>query len=315
MNNPICSKLLQAAGLLAGLGLLGGAADAAESIACPPAAKHGAMSAPSISTRPNGATTTVYDFETIKLHAYTAPKEALRTSTYVVEGPHKLVVIEPQFMNSLSKDFRAYVDTLGKPIDRVLVTDRDPDHYFGLAAGFSDVPAYALPNVISVIEKEGPGLLEERRKIFGDEMPKQHVAPTHALKTGKETIDCVHYRFDASTDDEGGQQITIRLPDYGVIATGDISSNHCHIVPGKATAARLLAFDKARKSYKLVLPANGVPADGRLFAENLAYLKSVDNDLKEATTAEAYEARLKQQYPDYDCDAYLHFYVPAHYSK
>jgi hypothetical protein len=302
-----------ALGLLAGGLLLSGSAAADET--CPSVAKTAVKKAPvaATSNRANGATTTVYDFKTLKIHAYTAPKQALRTSSYVIEGPHKLVVIEPQFMNSLSKDFRAYVDSLGKPIDRVLVTDRDPDHYFGLATGFTDVPAYALPSVISVIDKEGPALLEERRKVFGEEMPKQQLVPGHALNTGKETIDCVHYQFDASTDDEGGQQATIRLPDYGVIATGDIASNRCHIVPGKATEQRLKAYAKNAKAYSLVLPANGLPSDSQLFKTNLAYLKKVKANLKVAKTAEAYQKLMTTAYPDYDCEIYFMFYVPAHY--
>lgn len=266
-------------------------------------------------TRTNGATTTLYDFKTVRIHAYTAPRQALRTSTYVIEGSHQLVVIEPQFMNSLSKDFRAYVDSLGKPVERVLVTDRDPDHYFGLAAGFTDAPAYALASVISVIETQGAALLEERRKVFGDEMPKQQVVPGHTLKTGSETIDCVRYQFDASTDDEGGQQVTISLPDYGVVATGDIALNRCHLIPGAAIEQRLNGYAKHAKDYQLVLPSNGVPADGRVFAANLGYLATVKKNLAKAKTAEDYRQRMLKAYPDYDCEAYFMFYVPAHYQK
>lgn len=306
-------SLLSRAGLLflAGLSLSVQAAPPA----CPAPAKLKAMPDPASASRPNGATTTVYDLKTVKIHAYTAPKQALRTSTYVIEGPAKLVVIEPQFMNSMAKDFRAYVDSLGKPIDRVLVTDRDPDHYFGLAAAFTEVPAYALPSVIDVIDREGPALLEERRQIFGEEMPQKQLAPTHALKTGPETIDCVAYRFDASRDDEGGQQLAVRLPEYGVIATGDIVSNQSHLVPGPATEKRLKEFVKTAKSYKLVLPSNGVPADGKLFAENLAYLAAIGKNLKEAKSAEDYQARMLQAYPDYSNEIYFNFYVPGHFAK
>lgn len=300
-----------ALGLLAS-GVLG-SASATEG--CPAPAKLKAMPDPASATRPSGAATTVYDLKTVKIHAYTAPKQALLTSTYVIEGPAKLVVIEPQFMNSMAKDFRAYIDGLGKPIDRVLVTDRDPDHYFGLAAAFTEVPAYALPSVIEVIDREGPALLEERKKIFGGEMPQKQLAPTHALKTGKETIDCVAYQFDASKDDEGGQQLAVRLPEYGVIATGDIASNHSHIVPGPATEKRLQGFAKAAKSYKLVLPSNGVPADGKLFAENLAYLAAIAKNLKAAKSAEDYQGRMLQAYPGYSNEIYFNFYVPGHFAK
>jgi glyoxylase-like metal-dependent hydrolase (beta-lactamase superfamily II) len=303
--------------IILGLLAIGPAPGSADTGTCPPQPRKAQLKAPAAETanRPSGATTSVYDFKSLKVHAYTAPKQALRTSSYVIEGPSKLVVIEPQFMNSLSKDFRAYVDGLGKPVERVLVTDRDPDHYFGLAAGFTDTPAYALASVISVIDKEGPALLEERRKIFGEEMPKQQVAPSHALETGRAAIDCVNYQFDASTDDEGGQQLAISLPDYGVIATGDIALNHCHLVPGTATETRLKSYAKDAKAYTLVLPSNGVPASGKLFGENLDYLKKVKINLQKAKTAEEYQKSMTAAYPGYDCDIYFMFYVPAHFQK
>lgn len=282
---------------------------------CPRVVKPTVLPTPMISTRASGATITVYDFKTLKIHAFTAPKQALRTSTYVIEGLNKLVLIEPQFMNSLAKDFRAYVDGLGKPIDRMIVSDRDPDHYFGLATGFSDVSAYALQSVIDTINKEGPRLLVERRQMFGEEMPEHHVAPTQVLKPGPSRIDCIAYRFDASTDDEGGQQIVIHLPEYGIVFTGDIAANQCHLIPGTANEDRLFTFAKTAKNFLLVLPSNGVPSNNELFSENLAYLQSVKKGLQKSKTAEEYTARMVKQYPDYDCDAYFYFYVPARYQK
>jgi len=282
---------------------------------CPAVVKPKELPTPRSETRPSGATITVYDFSTLKVHAFTAPKPAMRTSTYVLEGARQLVIIEPQFMNSLAKDFRAYVDSLSKPIERIIVSDRDPDHYFGLASGFKDIPAYALSSVIATINKEGPKLVVERRKVFGPEMPDQQVAPSHALSTGRTTIDCIRYHFDSSTDDEGGQQITVNLPEYGIVFTGDIASNRCHLVPSKATEKRLADFVKHSKDYLLVLPSNGLPGNSQIFTDNLAYLKSVQQGLKEAKTAEEYQARMIKQYPDYDCDVYFHFYVPAYYQK
>lgn len=282
---------------------------------CPKPITPTSLPTPVITTRPSGATITIYDFTTLKIHAFTAPKPALRTSTYVLEGPKKLVIIEPQFMNSLAKDFRSYIDSLKKPLDRIIISDRDPDHYFGLAAAFKNIPAYALPTVIATINKSGPALLEERRKIFGPEMPEQHPTPKQSLSTGNTVIDCIKYQFDSSTDDEGGLQVTLTLPEYHVLFTGDISSNKCHLVPGKATQERLSAFEKNASNYLLILPGNGVPTDNKIFAENLKYLQSVAKFLAESPTPEDYQARIIKSYPDYDCEIYFNFYVPAYYKN
>jgi len=316
MNNPIRFHLSRIASYF-GLFLIVSTFSVAQAVpaTCPRVTKPTEIPAPVSSTRTSGATVTIYDFKTLKIHAFTAPKQALRTSSYVIEGLHKLVLIEPQFMKSLSKDFRAYVDSLGKPIDRMIVSDRDPDHYFGLASGFTTVSAYALQSVIDTINKEGPKLLVERRKMFGEEMPEHQVAPTQVLKTGPATIDCITYQFDASTDDEGGQQIAVHLPEVGIVFTGDITGNHCHLIPGKANEDRLSAFAKVAKDFLLVLPSNGVPSNNKLFSENLAYLASAKKNLQEAKTADEYKTRMMKQYPDYDCDAYFYFYVPGHYQK
>lgn len=63
-----------------------------------------------------------------------------------------IVLVDGQFLVSCARAFRDYADSLGKPIDRLYVSHRHPDHWFGLGAAFSDVTIYALPETRDFIQ-------------------------------------------------------------------------------------------------------------------------------------------------------------------
>src|SRR5205814_10503969 len=89
----------------------------------------------------------------------------IANATHIIESKSKLVLVDGQFLAPYARKFRYYADSLGKPIDRLYLSHRHPDHWFGLGTAFSDIPIYALPETISFVKEHGEDSLEDHRKL------------------------------------------------------------------------------------------------------------------------------------------------------
>ena len=83
----------------------------------------------------------------VRIHSFISSftDNNIANATHIIESANKLVLIDGQFLAPYAAKFRQYADSLGKPIDRLFLSHRHPDHWFGLGPAFSDVPVYALP--------------------------------------------------------------------------------------------------------------------------------------------------------------------------
>src|SRR4051812_16855845 len=79
----------------------------------------------------------------------------IANATHIIESENKLVLIDGQFLVPYARAFRAYADGLAKPIERLYLSHRHPDHWFGLGAAFRDVSVYALPETIAFLKEHG----------------------------------------------------------------------------------------------------------------------------------------------------------------
>lgn len=84
-------------------------------------------------TRATGAQLQVQDPGQFKVHAYVAPEN--------------MSVL-------LANDYCLYADSLNKPINRLLLTHGQPDHYLGLIV-FEDAPNHALPSSVKEVAETG----------------------------------------------------------------------------------------------------------------------------------------------------------------
>lgn len=83
-------------------------------------------------TRETGATVTVPEKSgDVTVHSYLAPEQVFASNTHILELPNSLVLIDAQFLLPNAMDFRADADSLGKPIDRSIITHAHPDHFLG----------------------------------------------------------------------------------------------------------------------------------------------------------------------------------------
>lgn len=111
---------------------------------------------------------------------------AFPVNAYIVEGSEGLVVVDSLLTDTASKDLRARVDAIGKPLQGVLLTHPHPDHYArlgNLVAGL-DVPIYAVPGVNDVVRRDDAAKDTLISGMFGPEWPTNRVFPTDTASEG-----------------------------------------------------------------------------------------------------------------------------------
>lgn len=264
-------------------------------------------------TRDSGIVVTVQEVNGVKVHTLTAPESVFANSTHIIETENSLVAFDTQFLLPNALDMRAYANEIGKPIDRVFITHEHPDHFLGSEA-FNDVPVYALQSVSDLIMQNGDAEVAEKQGDFGpDNIASTFVVP-EIVEPGNVVVDGVTFQIDAVFDAEAATQLVARLPDHGVVVTGDIVYSGVHLIlagqPAPwTTALEGLVADSSQ--YPIVLAGHGVPADPFVYDTNISWLAKANELIQGAVdNAEDFKQALIDAFPDLGMAAAIDFVTP-----
>lgn len=248
----------------------------------------------------------------VRLHTFISAftEDNIANATHIVEGETRLVLIDGQFLVPYAQKFRAYADSLGKPIDRVYLSHRHPDHWFGLSAAFSDVPIYALPETIAFLKENGEASLQDHWKM-GSLAPDTIPIPNGPVCAGEERIDGVRYVFDKVVDTEIDFLLTIALPDLGVFIAQDLiySGTHLYLTQSMQHWIRVLQ-GILLDDYDLFLAGHGVPADRNEVARNIEYLTVAMDAAGKGLVNQEFKHFMLERYPERKCPAIFDIYMP-----
>ncbi|WNM29967.1 MBL fold metallo-hydrolase [Streptomyces sp. Li-HN-5-11] len=248
----------------------------------------------------------------VRIHTFVASfaYSNIANATHIIETRNQLVLVDGQFLVPYARAFRDYADSLGKPIERLYLSHRHPDHWFGLGTAFSDVAIYALPETMSFIEEHGEDSRSDHWKL-GDLVPDRIVVPKHAVGPGTETIDGVRYVFDRVTDTEIDYHLTIRLPELGVYFAQDLlySGTHLYLTKHMDHWIRVLQ-EMLLSDYELFMPGHGLPADKNEVARNIEYLSAARQAIGNGLADEAFKGFMLQRYPERKCPGIFDIYMP-----
>lgn len=281
-----------------------------------PATNQAQSAVPKVSTSASGATTAIYDLGTVKIHSFTTPWEAVGNCTTVIEGPNQLVVVDAQFFAPYAQEFRAYIDSLGKPIERLLLTHAHPDHWFGLAAAFADVEnTFALEGVKADIEQNGPGTLAFLQTTLGEMAPKEFLGAKQVMTPGTLTIDGIQIEVVEYRDAEADLQAVFKLPDHGVVLTGDLvyAYGHYFLTTNFDNWVAILQGLEGEAGYSLIVPGHGLPSMNEVYADGIGYLETSADAFAESKDAEDLRSRLLETYPDRPGAGIMDIYLPRLY--
>ena len=250
----------------------------------------------------------------IRIHTFISSfaYDHIANATHIIEGKNKLVLIDGQFLAPYARRFRAYAETLNKPIDRLYLTHRHPDHWFGIGAAFADnIPVYALSETIEFLEKHGEDSRLDHLSKLGNLAPDQLVIPQHTVSLEDEIIDGIRYSFDKAVDTEIDYHLTIKLPDLKVHIVQDLIYSGTHLYLTKDIKHWIDLLDKMLVSeYELFLPGHGWPADKLEVAKNKEYLAVAGQAICTSASSDTFKDYMIQAYPERKCPAIFDTYLP-----
>lgn len=245
-------------------------------------------------------------------------------NSHIFEAEDSVLIMDAQFYKAAAMDLRGYVEALGKPVERILVSHAHPDHGFGAAYMRDLAPIAATEAVRAEAAQTFPffaGLMVER---MGEEAAKANF-PIGDLPIINATLEEGSFEFGGTTFEvfdlpshEVGIETFIKIPEHNLLMVFDSIMPNAHQlvfgVPGQEfedriqTGLTLIDTLEAMDGYdKLIfghnsiepLPANEQLANAR---EGLEIYGALAAD---ADNAEAFIAGAAAAKPDW-----IQFYVP-----
>ena len=243
---------------------------------------------------------TVLDFGEVTIHSYmSAPKTALNT-TQIIETRNKLVVVDAQFLRPFAKEAVSYIESLNKPVERVIISHAHPDHWFGLEF-YQEYPIYSLKETRQVIEKAGDAMIKGNKAKMGDMVTDLKVVPSHIIREGKETIDGLEYIFEKVKDAEAGVQLLIKIPELKVLIGQDLFYNDAHLFIGQGAFdgwLKIMEDLKKDKNNKYVFVGHGKPTDNSIFDDMIEYITTAKEIYNRVDNGEELKKQLVAKYPE-----------------
>src|SRR6266446_4833205 len=124
----------------------------------------------------------VSQFGPVKIHSYLSPADGFHVNTQMIEGPTAVVIFDGQLLLPYANEVASYVQTLGKPVDRIILSHAHTDHWSGLQVlteRFPDARVFALGGIADQLHARGQARLDSFRPIYGDRIATKVTVPNH----------------------------------------------------------------------------------------------------------------------------------------
>jgi Metallo-beta-lactamase superfamily len=129
----------------------------------------------------------VNQFGPVKIHSYLSPADGFQVNTQMIEGPTAVVIFDGQLLLPYADEVASYVQTLGKPVDRIILSHAHTDHWGGLQILTERFPAarvFALDGIADQVRARGPARLDGLRRTYGDKAATKVTVPTETMTEG-----------------------------------------------------------------------------------------------------------------------------------
>lgn len=266
------------------------------------------------------------DFEFIKIkkveldgatiHCVQAPESGEMVNAQLIETPNKLLLVDALQLVPHAKELRQYVDSLGKPLERILITHHHPDHWFGTAS-FEGVEIAAFPETIGTINALADYLMGYHRSLHPDQpevIPDNKVLPTVEVQEGASEFDGLKIKLIKVLDTECPVNMAVELPDHKTLLAQDLIYNKAYPYFGERTQAGEYSFDNwiatlegfQAKNYQHILPGHGDPTTPEIIPAMIGYLEFAKQKVNEGLRGQDLIQSIKEKYPDYGLELTLH---------
>ena len=245
--------------------------------------------------------------EGITVHVLGSPVLGEKVNSILVESENMLVAIDVPLLKNYSAELKDYIEKLGKPLERVIVTHAHPDHWATLE-DFKEVPIYSLPETQKEIREKGDWVLGFHRTSHGDLVAKEAFVPTHRIEEGHLVVDSVTYNIMKIVDAEANYLLAIDIPRIKTLIAQDMIYNKVFLFLGDKTSKGELCcrswameLEKLKKThYDIVIPGHGKVTDASIFDQNIEYLKKAETIIMASKTGPEYKSRMMKSFPKYE---------------
>lgn len=243
----------------------------------------------------------------LSLTVYNAPQTSFGVNSTLISGEKEAILLDTGFTRSDAYRIAANVLDSGKQLKAIVISQADPDYYFGaevLHEMFPDTPIVSTPAVIETMEKRLPQKLAFWGPKMGDNAPKNPIVPTvmngNTLTLEGKTIE-VRGTTGALAD-----RPYVWIPSIKAIA-GDVNTYaDMHVwTADSATPADRTAWIKRLDEMQALQPKTLVPGhqagaydqSPRAIAQTRAYLVTFEKNLKKSKNSAQLIEAMKQAYP------------------
>jgi glyoxylase-like metal-dependent hydrolase (beta-lactamase superfamily II) len=247
----------------------------------------------------------VSQFGPVKIHSYLSPADGLQVNTQMIEGPNAVVIFDSQLLLPYAGEVASYVQTLGKPVDRIILSHAHTDHWGGLQVlteRFPETRVFALGGIADQIRAGGPARLDGLRRTYGDKAASKVTVPTETITEGLQRIDGVTYDFRRVVDAESDLQLAALLPEQKVILAFDLvfSPNQHVFTGGNHFDHWLIVLEslKALQGYDIIIIGHDTPVDRSAIDSTMTYIKRAKEIHAASADAKTYSENLKAAFPN-----------------
>jgi glyoxylase-like metal-dependent hydrolase (beta-lactamase superfamily II) len=245
------------------------------------------------------------EFGAVKIHSYLSPTDGFHVNTQMIEGKEAVVIFDGQLLLPYADEVASYVQTLGKPVDRIILSHGHTDHWAGLQVLTERFPAarvFALDGVAAPLRARGKMRLDSFRTIHGDKIATKVTVPTETITEGVQVIDGVTYDFKRFTDAESDLQLAALLPDQKVLMAFDLvfsPNEHAFTVVDHFDHWMVVLESlKALEGYDILTIGHDTPVLRSAIDSTISYVKRAREIHAASPDAKTYSDGLKAAFPE-----------------
>jgi Metallo-beta-lactamase superfamily len=247
----------------------------------------------------------VSQFGPVKLHSYLSPADGFQVNTQMIEGPTAVVIFDGQLLLPYADEVASYAQTLGKPVDRIILSHAHTDHWSGLqvlSGRFPDARVFALDGIADQLRARGRARLDSLRRIYGDKIATKVTVPTETITEGLQRIDGITYDFKRFVDAESDLQLAALLPEQKVLMAFDLvfsPDEHAFTVVDHFDHWMIVLESlKALQGYATITIGHDTPVDRSAIDSTITYVKRAKEIHAASADAKTYSENLKAAFPD-----------------
>src|SRR6266850_4761857 len=247
----------------------------------------------------------VSQFGPVRIHSYLSPLDGFHVNTQMIEGPTAVVIFDGQLLLSHADEVASYVQTLGKPVDRIILSHAHTDHWSGLQVlteRFPDARVFALDGIAEQLRARGQARLDSFRPIYGNRIATKVTVPTETITEGVQRIDGITYDFKRFVDAESDLQLAALLPEQKVLMAFDLVFS-----PNEHAFTLVDHFDhwviileqlKALEGYDTITIGHDTPVHRSAIDSTISYVGRAREIHAAFADAKTYSESLKAAFPD-----------------